>query len=472
MNYWEQQYLEVMVQFQTLLPQIKGVILGFNVNLDKIIEITPEILENILLTFEYPELFLAKPSPPEISSIEDLVCNLINTIKTGKADESLITSEEVCVWIENHFNIHATQIGGQAGIMSNLLAKIGVKDILLNFPFSSKKLRKLLNSSILVPEGLEKVIDNKKKKYNDGKIEPISHYVFEFKKAIYHVGSKEIHCERQNRFIASFDTINSELKLGKNFIDYSVTYIKNYSQAIISGFHLIKPESSSITYSEMLKPIINLLKAWKELNPLLKIHLELTAIKDKKLRNIILKELFPLVDSIGMNEQELLLLLEIQHPSVFTRIKDNLNSINLFEGLLRVFNDFKDKHLIFHTLGYYLFLSKNLDNAKTIQRKNSLLFASLFAAAKAEKGDSFSLYDLPKDSVHLSEFGRKEIQLLNSYLKEKYCEESTLYATGIFKSSNFNLIAIPTILVESPKMLVGLGDTISLIAVLFDAIKK
>jgi len=82
------------------------------------------------------------------------------------------------------------------------------------------------------------------------------------------------------------------------------------------------------------------------------------------------------------------------------------------------------------------------------------------------------LYDLPKDSVHLSEFGRKEIQLLNSYLKEKYCEESTLYATGIFKSSNFNLIAIPTILVESPKMLVGLGDTISLIAVLFDAIKK
>ena len=222
----------------------------------------------------------------------------------------------------------------------------------------------------------------------------------------------------------------------------------------------------------MLKPIINLLKAWKELNPLLKIHLELTAIKDKKLRNIILKELFPLVDSIGMNEQELLLLLEIQHPSVFTKIKDNLNSINLFEGLLRVFNDFKDKHLIFHTLGYYLFLSKNLDNAKTIQRKNSLLFASLFAAAKAEKGDSFSLYDLPKDSVHLSEFGRKEIQLLNSYLKEKYCEESTLYATGIFKSSNFNLIAIPTILVESPKMLVGLGDTISLIAVLFDAIKK
>ena len=48
MNYWKKQYTEAKTHFQNSLSHIKGVILGFNVNLDKIIEITPEILKEIL----------------------------------------------------------------------------------------------------------------------------------------------------------------------------------------------------------------------------------------------------------------------------------------------------------------------------------------------------------------------------------------------------------------------------------------
>ena len=471
MNYWEQQYIKAKSQFQIFLSHIKGVILGFNVNLDKIIEITPEILEEMLLDFESPDLFLAKSPPPEINSVDDLICNLVNTIKTGKADEILISSEEICVWIEDHFHIRNTQIGGQAGIMANLLSKIGVKNILLNLPFDSSTLRVLLNSSIQILGDFENTIDYRKKKYNT-KIEPISHYIFEFKKAIYTIGNKKIQCKRSNRFIASFDTVNSELKISKNFINYSVSSIQNYSQAVISGFHLIKPETSFLTYSEMLKPVLNLLRTWKKTNSSLKIHLELTVTKNKKLRSTIIKEIFPLVDSIGMNEQELLLLLEIQHPLVFNAIKDNLNSINLFEGLLKVLEDFQDKHLLLHNLGYYFSLSKNFDTEKTLQRKKSLLLASLFAAARAEKGNLVTLDDLPKVSINPPEFGRKEIQILDKHLRENYSKESTLSTTGVFKTSEFNLITIPTIVVESPKMLVGLGDTISLISVLFDVVEN
>ncbi|MFW9853259.1 MAG: ADP-dependent glucokinase/phosphofructokinase [Candidatus Thorarchaeota archaeon] len=470
MNYWKQQYTEAKAHFQNSLSHIKGVILGFNVNLDKIIEITPEILEKILLDFESPDLFLTKSSPPEINSIEDLICSLINAIKVGKADESLISSKEVCVWIEDCFQIYKTQIGGQAGIMANLLPKIKVKNILLNLPFYSNEVKRLLDPSITITEEYETTTDYRKKEYGSNEIEPISHYVFEFKEAIYQVGSKKIHCKRPNRFIASFDEVNSELKINKNFINYSTSSIQNYSLAVISGFHLIKPEISFQTYSEILKPVITILRTWKEINPSLNIHLELTVIKNKQLRRTIIKEIFPLVDSIGMNEQELLLLLEVQHPSVYTTIKDNLNSINLFEGLLKVLDVFQDKYFILHNLGYYLSLSKNLDNKKMIQRKNSLLLASLFAAVRAEQGDLFSIDDLP-EAISPSESGRKEIQMLEYHFEETFFEKSTLSTTGIFKTSNFGLIAIPTIIVESPRMLVGIGDTISLIAVLFDVLK-
>ncbi len=471
MNYWKQQYTEAKTHFQTSLSRIKGVILGFNVNLDKIIEITPEILEEILLNFEFPNLFLTKSSPSEINSIEDLMCSLINAIKTGKADESLIFSEEICVWIEDHFRVHKTQIGGQAGIMANFLPKIGVNNILLNLPFYSNEVTRLLDSSIKILEENENTTDHRKKEYDRSKIEPISHYVFEFKEGIYQVGNKKIHCKRPNRFIASFDEINSELKLSKKFIEYSNSSIQNYSLTVISGFHLIKPKIPSLTYSKMLKPVITLLRTWKELNPSLNIHLELTVTKNKKLRNTIIKEIFPLVDSIGMNEQELLLLLEVQHPSIYTTIKDNLNSINIFEGLLKVLEVFQDKHFILHNLGYYLFLSKNLNNEKMIQRKNSLLLASLFAAVRAEKGDLFSLDDLPEEAIGPSESGKREIQILTKHFEEVFSKTHTLSTTGMLKTSNFDLIAIPTIIVESPRMLVGLGDTISLIAALFGVLE-
>lgn len=468
MNYWQQQYTEAKTHFQTSLSRIKGVILGFNVNLDKIIEITPEILEEILIGFESPGLLLAESSPPEIKSIKDLMCSLINTIKAGKADESLVSSEETCVWIEDQFQIHKTQIGGQAGIMANLLPKIGIKNILLNLPFYSNEVIKLLDSSIKISDEYENTMDRKKQEYENCKIEPISHYVFEFKEGIYHVGNKKIHCKRPNRFIASFDEVNSELKLSKNFIDYSTSSIQNYSLAVISGFHLIKPQISSLAYSEMFKPVKTLLRTWKEVNPSLNIHLELTVTKDKKLRNTIIKEIFPLVNSIGMNEQELLLLLEVQHPPIYTKIKDNLNPINLFKGLLKVLEVFQDKHFMLHNFGYYLSLSKNLNNERMIQRKNSLLLASLFAAIRAEKGDLFSLDDLQNETIEPSETGRKEIQILDNHFEKMFSKKNTLSTTGMLKTSDFDLITIPTIIVESPRMLVGLGDTISLIATLLD----
>jgi ADP-dependent phosphofructokinase/glucokinase len=471
MNYWKQQYTEAKTHFHTTLSRIKGVILGFNVNLDKIIRITPEILEEILIAFESPDLFLTKSSPPEINSVEDLMCSLINTIKTGKADESLISSEDVCVWIENHFRILKTQIGGQAGIMSNLLPKIGVKNILLNLPFYSNEVTKLLDSSIKIPDGHKKTMDHRKQEYDNSKIEPISHYVFEFKEAIYQVGNKKIHCKRPNRFIASFDEVNSELKISKNFVDYSTSSIQSYSLAVISGFHLIKPEISSQTYSETLKPVTTLLRTWKKINPSLNIHLELTVTKNKKLRNTIIKEIFPLVDSIGMNEQELLLILEVQHPSIYKTIKNNLNSINIFEGIFKVLEVFQDKHFILHNLGYYLSISKKLNNEKMIQRKISLLLASLFAAVRAEKGDLFSLDDLSNEVIEPSELGRQEIQILGNYFEKVFSKENTLSTTGMLKTSDFALITIPTIIVESPKILVGLGDTISLISVLFDVLE-
>jgi len=68
----------------------------------------------------------------------------------------------------------------------------------------------------------------------------------------------------------------------------------------------------------------------------------------------------------------------------------------------------------------------------------------------------------------LSSKGFDELRNLHSYLKSQFKVKGNLYETGILETPSFSLVGVPTILVKNPQKLVGLGDTISSIAVLFD----
>ena len=151
METWKNSYLEALKLIDDGSICSKGVMLGFNVNIDKVIKVTPEILSNITQTTRIEGRLSDNSSPKKITNIEELLICLLQSIDEGKADEVFISSDEIAIWIEENFVISRTVVGGQAGIMANLLRKIEVSPVLLSTPISSPNLVELLDPSIINP---------------------------------------------------------------------------------------------------------------------------------------------------------------------------------------------------------------------------------------------------------------------------------------------------------------------------------
>ena len=211
-----------------------------------------------------------------------------------------------------------------------------------------------------------------------------------------------------------------------------------------------------------------LLIKWKLTNPELVIHFEVAATKDNQLKQTIIDEILPSVGSIGLNEQELLDFLELIDPSTYLILKDDMSAVNLFKGLLSMLRRYPHLRIHLHYLGFYLVLSSPITKHQVQKRKRSLIYASLNAAKKAEKGE-LEFNNILSDSHYMvSNAGIEQLIALEKYLSTEVEEESNFSRSGNINTPTFTLVGIPTIVIKKPKHLVGLGDTISLISVLFD----
>ncbi len=468
METWKNSYLEALKLIDNDSICSKGVILGFNVNIDKVIKITPEILSNIPQTTRVEDRLLDNSSPKKITNIEELLICLLQSINEGKADEVIIGSDEVAIWIEENFVISRTAMGGQAGIMANLLRKIDVNPVLLSTPISSPNLIKLLDPSIIDPTTNYDTIHLGSIKTSE-KIEPITHYVFEFSAGKYRVANRIINCERPNRFIGSYDKVNSLLMFSKEFNKYSIDNISDYTLCIMAGFHLINSITHpSKPYVEVFEPVLNLISKWKERNPLLIIHLELAAVKDRNLKQAIIDNLFPVVDSIGLNEQELISFLHCIDKSLSKTIHSTISSINLFKGMHAIFSKYPHIRLHLHYLDYFLLLSPLISEESALIRRNSLIISSLFAAVKAKHGNIDRQTDAKLIDHNISKKGLGELQKLENYLRSEWSGDANLTNNGYMQTKSFTMFGIPTVVIPFPTHLVGLGDTISLISILYE----
>ena len=471
MKTWRNSYLEAAKSASSTIINSKGVLLGFNVNLDKIIEINPEVFASILRETEGIDVLQDEQLPSKITSIREFFACLLHSIKEGKAHETLISSEAVAKWIENTFTISRIVIGGEAGIMANLLKNVEITPVLLSIPTPSTKLRELLEPSIIVPFNSSTDFSLKSEDKVE-QIEQISHYVFEFSEGQYSVGDKVINCLRSNRFIGSYDKINSLLAFSDEFREYSESNILGFSLGIISGFHLIDTDlSPSKSFSEILEPVLRLIKKWKERNPSLILHLELAAVNDAELKQQIVRNFFPIINSIGLNEQELLSYLSAVEASLSNHIQSEMSSINLFKGLYAIFSKYPHLRIHLHYLNFNLLISPPTSDESVNLRKNSLIISSIFAAIKAKNGHIKGIKDITDIEYNISKTGLEELRKLDTYLMHNFNTEETLTKIGYARTESFSVFGIPTIVVPSPKQLAGLGDTISLMSILFEIIE-
>ncbi|MGI6038062.1 MAG: ADP-dependent glucokinase/phosphofructokinase [Limnochordia bacterium] len=465
-THWNDMYRRYLPANLEKISQVPGVILGFHSTIDGLKGVNPQELENILREDDaLREEVLARQGqiPLEINSPADLLVGLLDSMQKGKALQLIIRSEETFRWTMENFGYDRLRIGGTSGNMANYLSPIGFEQILVYANPLTKEQAELFidrpNLFVMVEEDGEYVLKQPRQAYEGEGVYAV-HWIFEYPAGLeINIPGLQFTTPRANRYIAAWNPINNRLQVREDFKAGVVAKNESFSHFVISGFHILSenyPDGS--TYRDCLQPVADYLKLLGEEAPHMKKHYEFASIASSKIRKGIVDLILPLVDSLGLNEVEMVALLkDIGQTEVAAAIEgqDSIEAVLRGVEVLMEHTGLKRVHL--HDLGYYLCLVKEGFVSAEATRSGLLLAATLAAARSAagtieDKSEIEGGLDIP-----LSTRGLEKFHALAEHLKAG--EE--FFQTGTTKYGPHDLAFLPTKVVPKPVLTVGLGDIIS-----------
>ncbi|XP_019388834.1 PREDICTED: ADP-dependent glucokinase isoform X2 [Crocodylus porosus] len=176
-------------------------------------------------------------------------------------------------------------VGGNAALIGQKLATNPHLKVLLCGPVGPK-LHELLDDNVIVPPESMQEIDE-------------FHLILE-----YQAGEEwgQMRAPNANRFIFSHDLSNGAM----NMLEVFVASLDEFQPdlVVLSGLHMMEGQSKEMRAKRLLEAVTSL----SDIPTDIPIHLELASMTDQDLMSKIMLQVFPLVNSIGLNEQELLFL--------------------------------------------------------------------------------------------------------------------------------------------------------------------
>lgn len=396
-----------------------NIICAYPVNLDAVHDVRGE--EIAALPEEARE---AEPKICEkITGLNDLISSLLSCMQRGSGAELLIEREDVARRIEASFSWHH-RLGGNAGIMANVLAARGAMPV-LNAPALSKRMAGMLHTGVRLPHQGRLV----------GPIQAVNgsemvHYVFEFAQGTtVRRGGRDVVASRSNRLIATFDPMNSRLYADSDFDSFCSENIGSFDGALISGFHLVPFSGFREIYGEKIAQIAS----WRDGNPELYIHAEMGSFQRPEMMKYLVSRL-P-ADSLGLNEDELAV---IEGSTTGWRAT--------LEAAERLRRSLGLQRVAVHTRDYIL--SVMLDLIPAEEEAKALTCGADAAAALASTG---SLEGNPPGGMNSAGLKARD---------EFIDEGATPSGRGASLAYGKTITTlVPSLLVDHPRFTVGLGDT-------------
>ncbi len=453
---WFQKYRIVSQQLDKV-KCISSAATAFNTNIDAIFKIKGDRLSQLIT-----ENHLSMENMEKISQVNspiDIIAGITKCFSRGIAEEWITDDIAVYDWMKKNLGYDNLQMGGQAGIIANVLALLGVHQVIAHTnshpELQAKQFLDLDNLfGINEINSLQKACTITRKQDV-----PLVHWIIEFDKGeSFVIGDKIITCPKSNRFIVTYDPLNMYLVMNPGFVDYLNNHAVQY--LFLSGFHPLLRKNNGI---ELIKNAAFVLKDWQKANPDMLIHLEIASTQDTEIRKAIIDHIVPCASSAGLNERETIDLLNILgQQNLAQKIEHNTHSPLLFEALLFLKRTLPLKRIQLHMYGLYITLQDEDFVCTPEQTLNGMMTASVVSSSKALNGELANYNDLAKAiQMPVSDQGLEELSAL-----AKTQQDDNLMMTGIGKVDNCWLCAVPTILVDKPKTLVGMGDTISSVSLL------
>lgn len=460
---WLQHYKTAPAQLEKM-GEVNGLISAFNANVDAVIKVSGKSIEKIINDNKLDLSRILGEGKNSIYSNEDAIRGFLQCFREGKAEEWLIEDKAVFNWLNKTVGYDKLQMGGQGGIVANVMAVCGVNSVYVHCASSPKEQSQLfldLDNLLTVDENGEIAQASKVDRKNDL---PLIHWIIEFDKGdTISLDGKLYTCPKANRFIATYDPLNFKLHIDEQFSKCMAKDNVNSEYIILSGYQMLHENlKDGIKGASKIEASKAMIKEWRKSCPNNLLHLEVASTQDKVVRKHLIDSLVESVDSLGFNERELIDILEvIGEEELAAKCEANINAVTMFEGMLKVYEYTACPRMQLHMFGLYLTLQKKGFKVTPIQNRDGMQLAATIAAAKAGTGVINTKDVLLWAQGHkVSDVGLNELSNLQNFVSEKF-GENRLLDTGIFENESIEIIAVPTILIEKPVTLVGMGDTIS-----------
>lgn len=434
------------------MKQVKTAVTAFNTNVDAVLKISGKRLEELIAEQNLTLDDLNNIEQAKLLQSSDVVKGIFKCFTKGIAEEWLSEEKSVYDWMINNLGYDRLQMGGQGGIVANVLGILGVNKVCVHTnSLPQKQAEQFLKLDNIVSYD---EYGNEKPAYqiNRSNDIPMIHWIIEFDKGDeLIVDGRKFVCPKANRFIATYDPLNLKLVMDENFVKASTEQESDY--VILSGMHALTASNNGVALVENVLPIVD---AWHDKGAL--VHLEIASTQDIDVRKAILQKLATKVDSVGINERELIDILEVVGEEMLAKqCCEDCHAENLFKALLRVKEILKTPRIQLHFFGMYITVQDKSFRITPEQNRNGMMLAATVAAGKAGTGNLNNKDNLLwAKGQKVSNVGINELNAIADII-----ENENFVSSGITQYSDFDIIAIPTILVEKPVTLVGMGDTIS-----------
>ncbi|KAM3925054.1 ADP-dependent glucokinase isoform 2-T2 [Leptodactylus fuscus] len=383
-----------------------------------------------------------------LTSQEELAATFLHYMQRGAAAERFYSDADSF----QHISQTATQnpdakhfVGGNAALIAQRLASHPETEVLLCGPIGPK-LHELLDDRILVPPGSLQEQDE-------------YHLILEYKAGEQWASAR---APAASRFIFSHDLSNGAM----TSLEVLLSSLEDFQPKllVLSGLHMMEGLSQEKRASRLHEAA----NALSDVPSDILIHLELASMTDGDLmRGIIYQQVFPLISSLGLNEQELLFLTQSAdgpHSTVpaWSGVPDvGIVSDILFwilqgsgsegSGLTRVH---------FHTLAYHIIA--------TIDGFWGNQIAAVAAGARIAGAQACASETIDPSRVML----KSPLEFSTSQTETGSTAKITAKEpVAVWRKGGVTFHFTPVLICKDPTRTVGLGDAISAEGLLFSESK-
>ena len=403
-------------------------LLAYNTVLDRVVKVDAKLLSK-----------LPKPSgfrrPRRVREMQDFADALAFSIRHNVAIE-VVCDPKIFSEIAK-LGPHREQIGGQVAIIANLLSKFQKSAIIVHadrFDSRSAAFYRRTKALVALPSHDGMRVVPAEKFVED--VEPEAHYIFEYGTGTAFASGR---AGRNNRMIACPTT---PIEFQANWEDVLPEVAPLVDFAFLAGLNHMGDD-----YEVAFARVAEHIRLLRLGNPRIVVHLELTSTQELMKLEKILDMVVRKVDSVGLNEGELLDVMDcLGH-------RPERGPLGQVEGMLALMG-LGPKRIHLHTMGYNLCKVRG----KEEPARDGMLCGALVGAAAALKGRIPGPKDV--DAALGVPVSARGVEMLKAFEQVWLRQDTDELATKGFLEG-FGIAAVPTKVVPNPKGTVGLGDMVS-----------